>query len=270
MKLSDLTRALRSVGIEDAAGEARLLFSFVTGEPPAALVGNDPQSDDPRLSEVLARRVRREPLRYITGEVGFCHEIYRVTPDCLIPRADTELIVETAVARLAHGAHFADLCTGSGCIAVSTLAARTDCTADAYDVAEKTLAVAEENAARNGVAERVRFFRRDLLTEQIDGVYDAILSNPPYIRDDVLPTLAPELSYEPKLALAGGADGMDFYRAILDRTGQHLAPGGFILFEIGYDQKDAILSLAAQHGYLAEVTNDLGGNPRCAILQKAD
>ena len=270
MKLSDLTRALRAAGIEDAPAEARLLFSFVTGVPAAHLVGCDPVSDDPALAEALARRTRREPLRYITGEVGFWHETYRVTPDCLIPRADTECLVEAAVGHLPRGAHFADLCTGSGCIAVSTLAARTDCTADAYDIAEKTLALAEENAARNGVSERVRFRRRDLLTEEIDGVYDAILSNPPYIRDDVLPTLAPELAFEPRIALAGGRDGMDFYRAILALGAGHLAPGGFFLFEIGYDQKQAILDLAATHGYRAEVTDDLGGNPRCACLQATD
>lgn len=270
MKLSDLTRALRAAGIDDAAGEARLLFSYVTGTAPALLVGCDPASDDPALAGALMRRVRREPLCYITGEVGFCHETYRVTPDCLIPRADTELIVETAARRLPRGAHFADLCTGSGCIAVSTLTARTDCTADAYDIAEKTLALAAENAARNGVAERIHFHRRDLLTEEIDGVYDAILSNPPYIRDDVLPTLAPELAFEPRIALAGGRDGMDFYRAILTLGAGHLAPGGFFLFEIGYDQKQAILDLAAAHGYRAEVTDDLGGNPRCACLQTTD
>ena len=270
MKLSDLTRALRTAGIENPATEARLLFSFVTGASPAQLVGCDPASDDPRLAEVLARRVRHEPLCYITGEVGFCHEVYRVTPDCLIPRADTELIVETAVRLLPHGAHFADLCTGSGCIAVSTLASRTDCTADAYDIAEKALAIAGENAVRNGVAGRVRFLHRDLLTGEPDGDYDAILSNPPYIRSDVLPTLAPELSYEPRIALSGGDDGMDFYRAILSRAGKHLKKGGFFLFEIGYDQKEAVLSLASQHGYRAEVTYDLGGNPRCAYLQKED
>ena len=270
MKLSDLTRALRAAGIEDAPGEARLLFSFVTGVPTARLVGCDPASDDPRLTGVLARRVRREPLRYITGEVGFWHETYRVTPDCLIPRADTECLVEIAVGQLPRGAHFADLCTGSGCIAVSTLASRTDCTADAYDIAENTLALARENAERNGVADRVRFHRRDLLSETIDGVYDAILSNPPYIRADVLDTLAPELSFEPRIALDGGEDGMTFYRAILALADAHLAGGGFLLFEIGYDQKEAITALAAAHGYRAGITYGLGGNPRCALLQKTD
>ncbi len=270
MKLSDLTRALRAAGIEDAPTEARLLFSFVTGVPAAHLVGCDPVSDDPALAEALARRTRREPLHYITGEVGFWHETYRVTPDCLIPRADTECLVEAAVGHLPRGAHFADLCTGSGCIAVSTLASRTDCTADAYDIAENTLALARENAERNGVAARVRFRRRDLLTEEIDGVYDAILSNPPYIRSDVLGTLAPELSFEPRIALDGGEDGMIFYRAILSRAGAHLVEGGFLLFEIGYDQGGAITRLAEEHGYRAEVTHDLGGNPRCALLRKRD
>ena len=174
-----------------------------------------------------------------------------------------------AVAKLARGRTVLDCFTHTGSFALNAArggAARVT----AVDVSEFAVECARENAARNGVAERIHFHRRDLLTEEIDGVYDAILSNPPYIRDDVLPTLAPELAFEPRIALAGGRDGMDFYRAILTLGAGHLAPGGFFLFEIGYDQKQAILDLAAAHGYRAEVTDDLGGNPRCACLQTTD
>lgn len=270
MRLSDLTRALSEAGIEGAAHEARLLFSHVTGTPYASLFACDPASDDPVLPHLLDRRLRHEPLQYLIGEVGFCHETYHVSPDCLIPRADTELLVDQAIRLLPRGAHFADLCTGSGCIAISTLAARTDCSADAYDIAEKALILAEENAARNGVSDRLRLFARDLLREPLDGLYDAILANPPYIRSAVVPTLAPELAFEPPIALDGGADGLDFYRAILTGADSHLSDRGFLLFEIGYDQSDDIRELATAYGYHADIVVDLGGNPRCAHLQKQD
>lgn len=270
MYLSELTRALSEGGIEDAAREARLLFSHVTGTPHASLFGCDPASDAPALLHLRDRRLRHEPLQYLIGEVGFCRETYRVSPDCLIPRADTELLVEQAIHLLPRGAHFADLCTGSGCIAISTLAARTDCTADAYDIAEKALALAEENAVCNGVSDRLCLLTRDLLRESLDGVYDAILANPPYIRSAVIPTLAPELAFEPSIALDGGADGLDFYRAILAGADSHLSDRGFLLFEIGYDQNDAIRNLATAYGYRADVAIDLNGNPRCAHLKKQD
>lgn len=270
MHLSDLTRALSEGGIEDAAREARLLFSHVTGAPYASLFGCDPASDAPALTDLRDRRLRREPLQYLIGEVGFCHETYRVSPDCLIPRADTELLVEQAIRLLPEGARFADLCTGSGCIAISTLAARTDCTADAYDIAEKALALAGENAVCNGVSDRLRLLARDLLREPLDGVYDAILANPPYIRSAVVPTLAPELAFEPRIALDGGRDGLDFYRVILAGADLHLSDGGFLLFEIGYDQSDDIRDLAASYSYRADIATDLGGNPRCAHLKKQE
>ena len=268
MKLSECARALESVGISDALWEARLLFTHFAGYAPAALIGCDPVSDSPVLADAFARRLKREPLQYILREVGFCRETYRVTPDCLIPRPDTELVVETAVRLLPPHAHFADLCTGSGCIAVSTLAARTDCTADAYDVSEKALALARENAERNGVSDRLAFYLRDLLCDPPTGTYAAILSNPPYIPDAVVDTLAPEVGYEPRIALAGGRDGLDFYRAILMCGRACLAPSGFFVFEIGYDQKTDIERLAEECTMQAEVLFVLGGNPRCAVLKK--
>ncbi len=268
MTLSELTHTLTSCGIEDAAWEARLLFSRIGAFSPASLIGGDPSSDSPALQEAVERRKRREPLQYIIGDVEFCHETYRVTPDCLIPRPDTELLVEHAVRLLPSGAHFADLCTGSGCIAISTLAARTDTHADAYDISEGALYLTRENAIRNRVASRLTVMQRDLLATPVDGVYDAILSNPPYIPPRVIDTLAPEIGYEPRIALDGGEDGMDFYRAILEHNLSHLAAHGVIIFEIGYDQADAITCLAVSHGLSCRIERDLGGNDRLAILKR--
>lgn len=268
MTLHELTEALREGGIDNAAGEARELFLHFGGFPPAALVGQDPSLCDPRLSDALTRRLAHEPLQYILGECAFFRETYDVSPDCLIPRADTELLVEQAIALLPRDGCFADLCTGSGCIAVSVLANRTDLRAHAYDISENALSLAERNALRNGVGDRVAFHASDLLREGITGTFDALLSNPPYIRTGIIDSLAPELAYEPRLALDGGEDGMMFYRAILNSCLGNLTPRGVILFEIGYDQAEAITALSRAYGLQADVLRDLGGNPRVAKLTR--
>ena len=268
MTLRELTATLSAAGIENASHEARVLFCHFGGFTNASLVGENPSLDVPAFADAVERRLAREPLQYILGEACFFRETYEVSPDCLIPRADTELLVEEAIARLPLGGRFADLCTGSGCIAISVLASRTDLTADAYDISEGALALARRNAEGNGVEKRLTFYRRDLTAEAPDGIYDAILSNPPYIASHVIDTLSPEVGREPRLALDGGDDGLVFYRTILSYAGAHLAPAGFLLFEIGYDQEEAIRCLAAARGYACEIRRDLGGNPRLAYLTK--
>ena len=167
-------------------------------------------------------------------------------------------------------AYFADLCTGSGCIAVSTLAERADTRALALDFSEGALALAQENAVHNGVADRVEFRRADLLTlaPQSLGRFDAILSNPPYIRSDVIPGLSDEVRHEPRMALDGGADGLVFYRALLRQAGECLNAAGFCLFEIGYDQGEDIRALAVDAGFRCTVRRDLGGQDRVAVLTR--
>jgi len=268
MTLNETVARLTAGGIENARGEARMMFRRYAASSDAELYGGNPASDSDALRDAIGRRLSHEPLAYILGEVAFFRETYLVTPDCLIPRSDTELLVEEAIRRLPHGIRFADLCTGSGCIAVSVLANRTDLTADAYDVSEAALNLARKNAVRNGTADRTGLFRLDLLAEPLPRRYGAILSNPPYIADDVIPTLSPEVRREPRIALSGGKDGLIFYRALLDRHVSAVEPGGLLMFEIGYDQADAIRSLADRAGLPCEILRDLGGNPRCAILTR--
>ncbi len=263
MTTLELTNLLKEAGIENPAGEARLLFAHFGGFSGATLMGGFLTMDSPDFLNAVERRLKREPLQYILGEVGFYREVYRVSPACLIPRSDTETLVDEAVRTLPPGICFADFCTGSGCIAISTLASRTDLTCHAYDVSEEALCIAKENAALNGVEDRILFFQKDLLHDTTPLIYDAILSNPPYIKSDVIPSLSPEVQMEPQIALDGGDDGMDFYRAILNN---HIAP--LVLFEIGYDQARAIQVLADAHGYRCQIRQDLGGNPRLAILTK--
>lgn len=264
MTYHELIRTLVGAGIEDGREEATRLFIHFGGYSRVSLIGANPDISTPVFLAAVGRRLSGEPLAYILGEVGFYNETYLVSPACLIPRADTEILVEEAVKRLPEGAHFADFCTGSGCVAISTLAARTDTKAIAYDISAAALELAKQNAARNGVSDRIMFVGCDLLSDTAEGSFDAILSNPPYIPSDVVPTLSKEVGHEPKIALDGGADGMDFYRHIVENY-----PVPLILFEIGYDQEAAIIALGEAHGYKTSVRRDYGGNPRCAILEKA-
>jgi release factor glutamine methyltransferase len=271
---SEIVKRLQDVGIETAGEEAALLIEHFCGMTRAHIF-SFPKEDlsNPALNEALERRCKREPLQYILGEWDFFGESYFVDESCLIPRPDTEILVERAITTLPPNAHFADLCTGSGCIAISTLKHRKDCTALALDLFPQTLETAKKNAVHNGVEARLSYRLADILTaDALDGEapFDAILSNPPYIRTAVLGTLEKELSSEPRAALDGGEDGLVFYRAILSLHGKHLKEHGVLLFEIGFDQKEEIEALAALYGYGVEVGYDLSGNPRIAFLRKEE
>lgn len=263
MTYSTLVATLLAGGIEEAKEEATLLFAHFGNVKPATLLVEDPDVISPLLDTALEKRLEGTPLAYLIGEVGFYRESYRVSPACLIPRPDTEILVEEAISRLPRGARFADFCTGSGCVAISTLAGRTDTVADAYDISEDALALAAENGVRNGVEKRLHLHHTDLLTSTLPLAWDAILSNPPYIRRDVIDTLSKEVQQEPRIALDGGEDGLVFYQDILSKY--NACP--LILFEIGYDQGEAITALGESYGYTVTIRKDYGGNPRCAILE---
>ncbi len=206
------------------------------------------------------------PLAYITGEEAFYDLVFEVNEDVLIPRPDTERLVEKAIGLLPQGGRFCDLGTGSGCIAVTLAKHRPDAFGMALDLSLKALAVAKRNAEANGVASQIVFCHKDMkegLCE--DERFDLILSNPPYIpKNDI--AAYPSLAYEPIMALDGGEDGMDFYRSILDKYKGNLKPDGGFLFEIGFDQRDAISSLAASLGFTCQVEKDYGNNDRLAIV----
>lgn len=275
MTWRELCGRLRDAGVDSPEWDAELLLGHFCGVSRAALL-SDPDADysSPALAEAVQRRAARYPLQYLLGEWQFYRQTYEVSPDCLIPRSDTELLVETALRLLPRGAHFADLCTGSGCIAISTLAERPDLTALALEKFPRTLALASRNAARNGVSDRFKPQLADLFDPSplpVGAKFDAILSNPPYIRPDVIAKLEPELAAEPIAALDGGEDGLCFYRRILDLAPMHLTPDGFVLLEIGYDQADALRELAAEHGFCTEaVLRDLGGCDRAVLLRRTN
>lgn len=269
MTRTELAARLRDAGIEDYAEEAKRLFCHFSGMSRAAALA-EPGTDcaDPALLAALRRREAREPLAYLLEEAAFWDETYRVSPACLIPRPETELLVERAIATLPQGGHFADLCTGSGCIAISTLAHRPDATADGYDISAEALALARENAERNGVADRLRLLPCDLLAEErLAARYDMILSNPPYVTDAEWEAVTPELHYEPRAAFLGGADGLCFYRRFLSVFAPFLKEGGCFVFELGWRQGDGLRRLAKEHGLACEIYRDYSGLDRMAVLR---
>ena len=272
MTRKEISLRLAAAGIEDAEIEAMLLFCRFSGmSRAAALCERDADCASDELLAALARREAREPLAYILGEAEFYTERYAVSPACLIPRPETELLVEFACENLPQNACFADFCTGSGCIAVSVLAHRPDCRADAYDFSAEALSLAQKNAVANRVADRLTFYRKNLLIPEgvcCETRYDMILSNPPYVVRGEIDGLAPEIAHEPRMAFDGGEDGLDFYSCFLENYGSLLTERGLFVFEIGADQRKDILRLAAQHGYTCRITQDMGGHDRMAILQK--
>ncbi len=270
MVYSELVERLRAAGVESPEREASLLEErYCGGSGFFADPGRELQGDG--LEDAVRRRCAGEPLQYIFGEWYFYNQTYAVSPDCLIPRSDTEILVEAAISMLPKESFFADLCTGSGCIAVSVTAERPDLSCVAVDLSEGALTMAKKNAERNGVADRVKVMRANVLEPEPLFALPrpaAILSNPPYIRTDVIPTLAREVKWEPHMALDGGEDGLIFYRALLELARCWLAEEGFCLFEIGYDQGDALRAMAEEAGFLCEIRRDYGGCDRVAYLRR--
>lgn len=219
--------------------------------------------DEAERLDAYRRLESHEPLAYILGEWYFYDEKYIVTPDVLVPRSDTEILVGEAIKRIPRDACFLDLCTGSGCVAISTLKHRSDLRAIAVDISQKALCVAAQNAALNGVSDRISFIHADLLDENDipKGEWGALLSNPPYISESVIAGLQPEVRGEPYIALNGGSDGLNFYRAIAGFYRNILARGAPVLLEIGYDQAESVKRIFGG----GEVIRDYGGNDRVFI-----
>ena len=274
MTYNEICNALAAAQIENNRGEASMLIChFCNINKADLLLRHDENFDSPDLLEAVKKRCAHYPLQYILGYWDFCHETYRVTENTLIPRQDTEKLVELAIRLAPANARMIDLCTGSGCVAISTLAARKDCRGVAVDLFPDTLDIARENAESNGVGDRLGFLAQNVLEPEFMndlGGFDCILSNPPYIETKQIPLLDDELSYEPEAALDGGDDGLDFYRVIISEYGAFLNKDGIMLLEIGCDQGKAVATLAASAGMRCEIFKDYGGNDRVAFLKSVN
>jgi len=211
-----------------------------------------------------------EPLAYILGEWYFWDETYTVSPDVLIPRPDTEHLVEAAIKALKGGGRLLDLCCGSGCVAISALLHSDAVSGTACDISDGALEITRINAVRNKVNKPLEIKKLDVLDRNALaalGRFDVVASNPPYIRTDVIPTLETVQS-EPVLALDGGSDGLIFYRALVSAFELLVNDGGVMLLEIGYDQGDELRLLCAEYGLDCMVTRDYGGNERVVKIER--
>lgn len=222
------------------------------------------EEEELEYESVLRKRAEHVPLQYITGEQEFMGLRFLVNSNVLIPRQDTEVLVEEALKRVKSGMEVLDMCTGSGCIIISILKHASGVRGTAADISKQALIVAKENAKLNEVP--VVFEASDLF-DHIKGEFDMIVSNPPYIRTEEIATLMPEVrNFEPDNALDGMEDGLHFYRRIVEESVNYLKPGGYLLFEIGYDQGEEVSALMRQAGYTGvTVVKDLAGLDRVVI-----
>ena len=268
MKLSEAVRILEMAGVDSAAHDAMEIFSELLGIGRGDMLISDVETDSERVIDAVRKRAEREPLQYIIGKVYFYNEAYEVNPSVLIPRSDTEILVEYAVKNIPEGKTFVDLCTGSGCVGISTLKNTKNTTAVLVDISDRALLVAKKNAALNGVLKRAELVCSDVLSDTLDGEFYAVLSNPPYVKDEVYKTLEKEIFHEPRIAFVGGEDGCEFYKAITRKYKNKIATDGFIAYEIGYDQGEALADIAEKEGMACRIIKDYSGNDRVAVLPK--
>lgn len=275
---------LRQIGLDDPFYEARLLWASVTADSDASpLFGSDElvtSSNERAFKSLLQRRLRREPLQHILGHTGFMNIDLRVDGRALIPRSDTEIVVGHALrqvgidpfspARPDLALVIADLGTGSGAILASVLERLPNSRGFAIEASAAAMSLAKENFERLGLSRRIDRFEGSWASWADWSACDLIISNPPYIRSAVLPTLEPEVRlHDPSEALDGGGDGLAAYREIIALAGRQMTAGAVLVLEIGYDQKSDVAALLESSGFtdLAHA-RDLGGNDRAIAAIK--
>ncbi|CAA7616955.1 peptide chain release factor N(5)-glutamine methyltransferase [Magnetospirillum sp. UT-4] len=272
-----LAERFAAAGIGSARLDARLLVAEVLGIEAGRILTHPEtpldEGQQARLEAMAARRVARQPMSHILGRRGFWTLTLAVTADTLDPRPDTETLVEAVLARLPDRSaplSLLDFGTGSGCILLALLAELPNARGLGVDASAPALEVAIANAAANGLAERAEFRLGDW-GSGLDGRFDAIVSNPPYIPTQDIDGLAPEVArFEPRRALDGGADGLDCYRALAPQVARLLAPGGICGLEVGQGQDHDVTALFAAAGLVpAGVGHDLAGIARCVLFGAA-
>lgn len=254
---------LEAAGVTDAAMDAWILFEYVTKMDRTRffMEKRTELSESQRIDydSLISKRAERIPVQHLTGVQEFMGLTFRVNEHVLVPRQDTEILVEEALKRCRPDMEVLDMCTGSGCIAIS-LAKLGKANVTAVDISQEALQVAVDNGRTNEVSVD---WRESNLFEKLPETFQMIVSNPPYIRTDVIETLSPEVrEHEPKLALDGTADGLYFYREITRQAVTHLADGGWLLYEIGHDQGEAVKAIMSESFSDVSVIKDLAGLDR--------
>jgi len=272
--LQNAAERLRAAGVESPRREARLLLAHVLGLRPEQIVSENFSLQGAqfrgRFEAAVVRRAQREPLAYIIGRREFWSLDFEVGPSVLIPRPESEIMVEEALKRFPKTdapLRVADLGTGSGCLLLAFLSERTEAEGLGVDISEEALGIAKRNAARLGLEGRAQFLRNDWISG-LSGTWEVIFINPPYIVEGELDGLEPEVSrYEPRTALDGGPDGLCAYRRIAASLRPRLAPEGRVFLEVGQGQAEPVERIFSEKGLNVEGTVfDLAGIPRCLVV----
>lgn len=269
MKLNEIASTLSSFGVDNFKEEALLIVEH-TEKISRAKIMSDPQKSytSPAILEILEKRKEHIPLQHILGRWEFMGREFFVSPECLIPRPDTEILVEKAISLTKSGDKVIDLCTGSGCIGISLATYVKGISLTLLDISSGALDMARKNAEHNKIL--ARFVLGDITKDIPREKFDIITANPPYIPSCDIDTLSEEVKKEPILALDGGVDGLDFVRYLLDNGISYLNDGGKMLIEFGYDQEKEIKSLADGCKNISsyEILYDYGNNPRVLVIYK--
>ena len=261
-------------GAESPRLDAEVLLSYLLGQKRIFLYVHFDQpltvDELARYRELVKRRAAGEPVAYICGEKEFMGLAFHVTPDVLVPQPDTETLVEAALDRLKgkEAVRVADICTGSGAIALALAHYLPGASVAATDISPEAVEIAKGNAERLELSARTEFFTGDLLAPLAGKSFDAIVSNPPYMPSAEIAGLPREVRAEPRLALDGGADGLDFYRRLVAESAALLEGGGFLAVECGATQAGAIAEMAAERFGKTEILRDLAGKERVVVLWK--
>ncbi len=271
--LADAVTRLADAGSDEPQANAEWLLACVLGVTRTYLLVNRAEritlDQAAAYEQMLARKEAGEPLSHIVGFQPFCGLDIHVTPDVLTPRPETEELVDLVCARYERrGAYrFLDMCTGSGCIALALADRFPKAFITAVDISHKALLVARENAKRLRLEERIQFLQSDVW-ENVQDTFDLIISNPPYIPSEIVDTLTREVLREPRLALDGGADGLDVVRPLCSLAADYLNPGGWLALELCKGQAAAVARGLMEIGWNAEVKKDIVGIERFVLAQK--
>ena len=266
---------LKINNINEPKIKARLLMQYILNKPREYLLVHDDEvikkDDEEKYLANIKKIIKGMPLQHITHSQEFMKMNFYVDENVLIPRQDTECLVEETIkiAKKVNAKKFLDLCTGSGIIAVSIAKYIKDSSVTALDISAKALEIAKLNSKKNEVEDKITFVKSNLFESLGKEKYDIIVSNPPYIKKDVLKTLDKDVQNEPHIALDGGYDGLDFYRKIIGHAYEYLKYNGYLCIEIGYDQKEDVISLLEEDGKYTNITciKDLYDNDRAIIAK---
>lgn len=278
MKIEELLRygkgKLEKQKVEDASIISRILMQYVLKIDRNKLIINKNDNVDinkeNEYKEYIEEIIKGKPVQYITNNQEFMRLNFYVDENVLIPQPDTEILVEEVIKSIdiKENIEILDMCTGSGCIGISLAKNIENTKVTLVDISKEAIEIAKKNAIQNGVENKVTFIQSDMF-ENVKGKFDIIVSNPPYIKTDIIQALDKQVQNEPHIALDGGEDGLDFYKILINEAHKYLKKDGKIFLEIGYDQKQEIESLAKQskHYKKIETIKDLSQNDRVIILE---